>query len=182
MITARPVLCVVATIVVALNLGCASTNGAPTQADLDGAIRARTAAMGIRLERQEPLPPDVDLTDGLTQEEAVAVALWNSPSFQATLTDLGIARADLAQQGCFETRSSRCSSRSDPSNWSSRCSIRSRCCGSVQPVSRPLASMRRRSANGSSGMRSRWSHRSEARTPMRSPLTVAWRWPHRMQN
>ena len=37
--------------------------------------------------------------------------------------------------------------------------------------------MRRRSANGSSGMRSRWSHRSEARTPMRSPLTVAWRWP-----
>ena len=99
MVTARPFLCVVATIVVALNLGCASTNGAPTQADLDEAIRARTAAMGIRLERQEPLPPDVNLTDGLTQEEAVAVALWNSPSFQATLTDLGIARADLVEAG-----------------------------------------------------------------------------------
>jgi outer membrane protein, heavy metal efflux system len=99
MVTARPVLCVVATIVFALNLGCASANGAPTQAELDEAIRARTAATGIRLERQEPLPPDVDLADGLTQEEAVAVALWNSPSFQATLTDLGIARADLAAAG-----------------------------------------------------------------------------------
>jgi outer membrane protein, heavy metal efflux system len=99
MVTARPFLCVVATLVVVLNLGCATTNGAPTQADLDEAIRARTAAMGIRLERQEPLPPDVNLTDGLTQEEAVAVALWNSPSFQATLTDLGIARADLVAAG-----------------------------------------------------------------------------------
>jgi outer membrane protein, heavy metal efflux system len=99
MMTARPVPGVVATIVVAINLGCASTNGAPTPADLDSAIRARTAATGIRLEGQDPLPPDVNVTDGLTQEEAVAVALWNSPSFQATLTDLGIARADLAAAG-----------------------------------------------------------------------------------
>jgi cobalt-zinc-cadmium efflux system outer membrane protein len=85
--------------VVALSVGCASTNGAPTPADLDEAIRARSLTSGIRLDRQEPLPPDVDLADGLTQEEAVAVALWNSPSFQATLLDLGIARADLAQAG-----------------------------------------------------------------------------------
>jgi cobalt-zinc-cadmium efflux system outer membrane protein len=99
MFTARPVLYVVATTVVALNLGCASTNGAPTQAALDEAIRARTAATGIRLEQQDPLPPDVNLTDGLTQEEAVAVALWNSPSFLATLSDLGLARADLAAAG-----------------------------------------------------------------------------------
>ena len=45
------------------------------------------------------LPPDVNLADGLTQEEAVAIALWNSPSFQATLVDLGVARADLAEAG-----------------------------------------------------------------------------------
>ncbi len=77
---------------------CASTNGAPTRTDLDAAIRERTAA-GIRLEGQPSLPPDVNLADGLTQEEAVAVALWNSPSFQATLVDLGIARADLAEAG-----------------------------------------------------------------------------------
>ena len=47
----------------------------------------RTPGAGIRLEGQEPLPPDVNLTEGLTQEEAVAVALWNSPTFQATLVD-----------------------------------------------------------------------------------------------
>ena len=41
----------------------------------------------------------MNLEDGVTQEEAVAVALWNSPSFQATLSDLGVARADLAEAG-----------------------------------------------------------------------------------
>lgn len=99
MVTARPVSCVAAITVVALSLGCASTGGAPAPADLDEAIRARTAATGIRLEGQDQLPPDVNLTDGLTQEESVAIALWNSPSFQATLLDLGIARADLVEAG-----------------------------------------------------------------------------------
>jgi cobalt-zinc-cadmium efflux system outer membrane protein len=79
--------------------GCATMSGAPTVGDLDAAIRARTAETGLRLGRQDPLPPDVEVADGLTQEEAVAIALWNSPSFQATLTDLGIARADLAEAG-----------------------------------------------------------------------------------
>jgi len=78
--------------------GCASMNGAPTRNDVDDAIRGRTAA-GIRLDSQVAVPPDVNLADGLTQEEAVAVALWNSPSFLVTLTDLGIARADLAEAG-----------------------------------------------------------------------------------
>ena len=78
--------------------GCASTGGGPTPADLDAAIRARTAS-GIRVEGHASLPPDVNPTDGLTQEEAVAIALWNSPSFQATLVDLGIARADLVEAG-----------------------------------------------------------------------------------
>ena len=74
-------------------------SGAPTTADLDAAIRGRTAAAGLRGEGKAALPPDVNPTDGLTQEEAVAIALWNSPSFQATLADLGIARADLADAG-----------------------------------------------------------------------------------
>ena len=45
------------------------------------------------------MPPDVSTSDGVTQEEAVAIALWNSPSFQATLVDLGVARADLVDAG-----------------------------------------------------------------------------------
>jgi cobalt-zinc-cadmium efflux system outer membrane protein len=73
-------------------------NGAPAIGDVDDAVRARTQA-GLRLDRQDLLPPDANLADGVTQEEAVAIALWNSPSFQATLADLGLARADLAEAG-----------------------------------------------------------------------------------
>jgi hypothetical protein len=72
--------------------GCATMNGAATPADVDAAVRARTAA-GLRGDAETPLAPGVNLDDGVTQEEAVEVALWNSPSFQATLPDLGIARA-----------------------------------------------------------------------------------------
>src|SRR5690349_1735709 len=88
-----------ATLAVA-SAGCATMSGAPAPGDVDAAIRARTADRGLRVVGGDnALPPGVDLTDGITQEEAVAVALWNSPSFLATLTDLGIARADLAEAG-----------------------------------------------------------------------------------
>ncbi len=45
------------------------------------------------------LPETVKLEDGLTAEEAVAVALWNHAPFQATLAELGIARAALIEAG-----------------------------------------------------------------------------------
>ena len=48
------------------------------------------------------LPPDVNLGDGLTQEEAVAIALWNNPEFQALLANLGFARADLVEAGLLQ--------------------------------------------------------------------------------
>jgi cobalt-zinc-cadmium efflux system outer membrane protein len=44
-------------------------------------------------------PGGVDAADGLGEEEAVAVALWRNLDFQATLADLGIARADVIQAG-----------------------------------------------------------------------------------
>ena len=45
------------------------------------------------------LPPGVDATDGLGEEEAVATALWNNPTFQAALAELGLRRADLVVAG-----------------------------------------------------------------------------------
>jgi len=45
------------------------------------------------------LPEGVSLDDGLTEDEAVAIALWNNPALQAELTALGLARADLIQAG-----------------------------------------------------------------------------------
>jgi len=43
------------------------------------------------------LPEGVSLDDGLSEEEAIAVALWNNAQFHADLTALGFARADLIE-------------------------------------------------------------------------------------
>lgn len=45
------------------------------------------------------LPAGISLDDGLSEDEAVAVALWNNPSLQADLTALGLARADVIEAG-----------------------------------------------------------------------------------
>lgn len=45
------------------------------------------------------LPPGLSLQDGLTEDSAVHIALWNNAAFQETLADLGISRADLVQAG-----------------------------------------------------------------------------------
>jgi cobalt-zinc-cadmium efflux system outer membrane protein len=44
-------------------------------------------------------PSGIRLDDGLSEEEAVAIALWNNHQFQADLSDLGFARADLIEAG-----------------------------------------------------------------------------------
>lgn len=45
------------------------------------------------------LPPGVTLEDGIAEDEAVALALWNNSAFQEALTELGLRRADLVQAG-----------------------------------------------------------------------------------
>jgi cobalt-zinc-cadmium efflux system outer membrane protein len=45
------------------------------------------------------LPEGVSLDDGLTEDEAVAIALWNNPALQAEMTEFGLARADLIEAG-----------------------------------------------------------------------------------
>lgn len=45
------------------------------------------------------IPEGVSLSDGLTEDEAVAVALWNNATFNADLTALGFARAELKEAG-----------------------------------------------------------------------------------
>lgn len=44
-------------------------------------------------------PATVSLEDGLSEDEAVTLALWNNAAFQETLADLGLSRADLIQAG-----------------------------------------------------------------------------------
>jgi cobalt-zinc-cadmium efflux system outer membrane protein len=45
------------------------------------------------------MPNGADLEDGLTEEEAVLIALWNNALFQETLVDLDLAASDLVQAG-----------------------------------------------------------------------------------
>ena len=60
----------------------------------------RDAGHRVRLDSTAAeLPPGVDPANGLSPDEAVAIALWNSPAFAMSLADLGIARADLVQAG-----------------------------------------------------------------------------------
>jgi cobalt-zinc-cadmium efflux system outer membrane protein len=46
---------------------------------------------------QFEIPEWVTLDDGLSQDEAIALALWNNAQFQADLAALGFARADLLE-------------------------------------------------------------------------------------
>jgi cobalt-zinc-cadmium efflux system outer membrane protein len=47
------------------------------------------------------MPPGVSLDNGLSEEQAVSLALWNNAAFLETLADLGLSRADLVQAGMF---------------------------------------------------------------------------------
>ena len=79
--------------------GCGLRSDVPGRGAVGEAIRDRTGAT-IRTERGGgSLPQGVELRDGLTADEAVSIALWNSPAFEATLAELGIARADLVEAG-----------------------------------------------------------------------------------
>ena len=45
------------------------------------------------------LPPGASLDDGVTEDEAISIALWNNAAFHELLADLGLARGDLIQAG-----------------------------------------------------------------------------------
>ncbi len=58
--------------------------------------------VGLPAGSEEPptgLPDGVDVSDGLSRDEAVAVAIWRSPDFHAALADLSVARAEVAAAG-----------------------------------------------------------------------------------
>jgi cobalt-zinc-cadmium efflux system outer membrane protein len=78
-----------------VSVSCAART---TSVEVNAALRERTGHT-LKPDNGPALPPGVVLDDGLTADEAVAIALWNSPAFQLTLADLGLARADLVEAG-----------------------------------------------------------------------------------
>ncbi len=81
-------------------VGCAATRCAPGRPQVDAELQSRVAdGLGPSLCGETSIPDDVLLDDGVTADEAVAVALWNNSAFNATLAQLGMARGDLVQAG-----------------------------------------------------------------------------------
>lgn len=80
----------------ALLAGCASTHSFMDDPDtVVSAIRQR-ATPG---ENQVLVPDTVAMADGLSESEAIQLALVNNALFQELLVDLGLAHADLVQAG-----------------------------------------------------------------------------------
>lgn len=81
--------------------GCATLPGDAAQADLGSELQRRSHA-GLRPAggpAAERFPPGVSPGNVLTENDVVAIALWNNAAFQENLTKLGFARSDLAQAG-----------------------------------------------------------------------------------
>jgi cobalt-zinc-cadmium efflux system outer membrane protein len=74
------------------------------RSSVDRQIKERTGS-GLRPPDtgKEPrtfsLPPGVSFEKALSEQDAVAIALWNNAGLEATLADLGLARADLIEAG-----------------------------------------------------------------------------------
>lgn len=45
------------------------------------------------------LPPNVNTADGITEEEAVSIALWNNAQLQADLAAISVSQADIIEAG-----------------------------------------------------------------------------------
>lgn len=90
---------IVAVLLVAVLTGCA-TRSSQVSTPVSKRLEDRT---GHGLNPGSPstfaVPPGVSLGDGLSEDESVALALWNNAAFQLDLTSLGLARADLVEAG-----------------------------------------------------------------------------------
>ena len=82
-----------------LLFGCAAPDEGPKQEDVSHALTRRTG-WGLRPEGEnDPLSIRVELSDGLSEDEAVGLALWNDADFAAGLTELEISRARISAAG-----------------------------------------------------------------------------------
>lgn len=81
--------------------GCQTAPHAPDRTCVSAQLTQRVGQTlpSHTVEGQVTLPPGASLDDGVTDDEAVAIALWNNAAFQELLVDLGLARGDLIQAG-----------------------------------------------------------------------------------
>lgn len=87
--------------VMVLAAGCHSRQLIFTRAQVDGELQSRAGSTTAPCQRagHVSLPPGVLIEDGITEDEAVALALWNNAAFQETLAELGVSGARLMDAG-----------------------------------------------------------------------------------
>ncbi len=81
--------------------GCRTTDGTNPRGAVSKALTDRFGS-GITdplCAGRTVIPPTVTLEDGLTEDEAIHIALWNNAGFQELLAALGISRAQLLEAG-----------------------------------------------------------------------------------
>ncbi|MBK7997415.1 MAG: TolC family protein [Verrucomicrobia bacterium] len=78
--------------------GCVNTRNDVGQVSLELTRRSGYSVTNVR-PGEVVWPAAVSPDDGLSEDEAVTLALWNNAAFQETLVDLGLSRADLLQAG-----------------------------------------------------------------------------------
>lgn len=92
-------------IVIAIVLGCVLTTAATAQSAGKPAglteIERRTGHRSVAQSKESAfvIPDGVRTDDGVSEDEAVAIALWNNAQLHADLASLGLARADLIDAG-----------------------------------------------------------------------------------
>ena len=99
MTTAVPILILLASVVWS---GCANRKNSSGLTDVSAELQARfNHALNTNANRAADfsVPPALNVEDGVSETEAVALALWNNAAFNETLTELGFSRADLIQAG-----------------------------------------------------------------------------------
>lgn len=82
-------------------IGCTATGYAPGRHYVSTSLQSRTGhdIASVCASNNASLPEFIHITDGLTEEDAVAIALWNSPAYAELLTDLGLSRAEVIRAG-----------------------------------------------------------------------------------
>lgn len=88
-------------ILIVTGFGCAGTSTTHCRSDVSCGLRERTGFSLNEGPCQDGMqwPNGASLEDGLTEEEAIILALWNNGAFQEVLVECGLAHADLVQAG-----------------------------------------------------------------------------------
>ena len=83
------------------SIGCTLVGYTPGRQYISTTLQERTGHSldSSGCSRDSFLPSFIDPDQGLTETDAVAIALWNSPAYAELLADLGLSRAEVIRAG-----------------------------------------------------------------------------------